>query len=120
MLVYIGICMAMGVVTEWAAARLGLWRYRLPRVRIVNVIVTFGVVYGLLSYLLADGGVLWLFGVGAAVGLVNEAVNEYGFRAWYFPGRSVPWLKGSTAVVLIGLGWGLVPLIAVGLRGLLR
>lgn len=117
--VYILVCLLIGVITEALAARLGLWRYRLAWMRPFNVVVTFGLVYGGISWWFDGAGALWLFGVGAALGLVNEAANEYGFRAWYFPGRAVSWLRGNTAVVLIGLGWGLVPLIAVWLRDLL-
>lgn len=112
-------CLLMGLVSEALAWRLGLWHYNLARVRIFNILITFGLVYGLLSYWLAERGFVLQFLVGAGLGLVNEAANDRLFRAWYFPGRSVPWLKGNTAVVVIGLCWGLVPPIAVAIHGLL-
>lgn len=117
---FVAIALVLGILSEALAWRLGLWLYNLPRVRVFNVLVTFGLIYGGLSYVLADHGFGMQFLVGAALGLVNEAANDRWFRAWYFPGRSVRWLRGNTAVVVIGLLWGLVPPIVVGVRYLLR
>ncbi len=116
---FVAIALVLGMVSEALAWRLGLWLYNRPWVRIFNVLVTFGLIYGGLSYALAEDGFGVQFLVGAALGLVNEAANERWFRAWYFPGRSVPWLRGNTAVVVIGLLWGLVPPIVVAVRSLL-
>lgn len=113
---FVAIALVLGMVSEALAWRLKLWLYNRPWVRVFNVLVTFGGIYGGLSYALADAGFGVQFLVGAGLGLVNEAVNDRVFRAWYFPGRSVPWLKGQTAVVVIGLLWGLVPPIVVGAR----
>lgn len=118
MLLYIGITLVMGAVTEAAAHGLALWRYRIGWVRVFNIVVTFGLIYGLLSYWLADAGFPVQFAVGAVLGLINEIANDVAFRAWYFPGHP-RWLKGRPAVIGIGLGWGLVPPIAVALRDLL-
>jgi hypothetical protein len=109
------IAVVLGVVTEALAARLALWRYHRPRVRPFNILVTFGLIYGSLAFWLADQGVVAQFAAGAMLGLINEAANERWFRAWYFPGQSVPWLRGWTAVVVIGLGWGLVPPLTLAL-----
>lgn len=117
-IVLVIICLMIGVPTEWAAARLGLWRYRLAWVRPFNIVVTFGLVYGAISWFFRNAGPGWLFVAGAVPGLVNELQNEYLTRAWYFPGKAVPWLKGKMAVLVIGTGWGLVPLLAVGVHSL--
>lgn len=116
---YLLIAALLGVVSEALAWRLGLWLYNRPGVRVFNILVTFGLIYGGLGYGLAEQGFVMQFTVGAALGLVNEAVNDRYIRAWYFPGRSVPWLQGPAAVVVIGLLWGLVPPIVVLLHGLI-
>lgn len=116
---FVAIALVLGVLAEALAWRLGLWLYNRPWVRVFNVMVTFGLIYGGLSYALADDGFGVQFLWGAALGLVNEAANDRWFRAWYFPGRSVPWLRGHRAVVVIGLLWGPVPAIVVALQSLL-
>lgn len=117
---FVAIALALGVLSEALAWRLGLWLYNLPWVRVFNVLVTFGFIYGGLSYALADHGFGVQFLAGASLGLVNEAANDRWFRAWHFPGRSVPWLRGNTAVVVIGALWGLVPPIVAGLQSTLQ
>lgn len=82
-----------GVVSEAVAYWLKLWLYNKPAVRYLNIVVTFGLVYGSLAAVLAGAGLAAGFLVGAALGLLNEEVNDCYIRAWYFPGTSVPWLR---------------------------
>ena len=118
-LAFVAIALVLGIVSEAIAWRLGLWLYNKPAVRYFNIVVTFGLIYGGLSAVLVGEGLAPQFLAGAALGLLNEELNDRYIRAWYFPGVSVPWLKGKTAVVVIGLLWGLVPPIVIGLHRLL-
>jgi hypothetical protein len=116
MLPYLLIGIALGVATEILARVAGLWRYRHPALPLANVALMFGVVHGGLAHALARHGWIWLFLVGAAIGVAYEIVNDRVLKAWTFPGTTLPWLRGQVAVIGVGLAWGLVPVMIVLLR----
>lgn len=109
----------MGAATEALAYTLMLWLYRAAWLRILNIVLVFGLIYGGLSWLLANQGVLAQFAAGAGFGLAYEIVNDRWLKAWYFTGGTLPWLSGQPAVIGVGLAWGFVPVIAVALTRML-
>jgi hypothetical protein len=46
MLAFVAIGLVMGVATEFVAYALKLWLYRNPWLRVLNVILVFGLVFG--------------------------------------------------------------------------
>lgn len=115
MLKYIASAIALGVATEALAYALSLWWYRKAWLRIPNILIMFGLVYGGLAYALAAKGLLLQFVAGAAIGVLYEVANERWLRFWHFPGD--PWtaLTGRRAVIGVGLAWGAVPVIVSGM-----
>lgn len=112
-LMYFAICLTMGVATEACAYALKLWLYRKAWLRILNIVFTFGLIFGGMSWLLADQGTLVQFAAGAGFGIAYEIVNDRWLKAWFFPGGTLPWLSGQPAVIGVGLTWGFVPVMAV-------
>lgn len=119
MLTLCAVSLVMGIVTEALAYGLKLWLYRKASLRVLNIVLVFGLIYGGMSWLLADQGVLAQFVAGAGFGLAYEIVNDRWLKAWYFPGGTLTWLRGQPAVIGVGLAWGLVPVIAVALTRML-
>lgn len=113
MLTYCVICIALGSATEALAYALKLWLYRAAWLRILNIVLTFGLIFGGMSWLLAGHGVLAQFAAGAGFGLAYEIANDRWLKAWSFPGGTLPWLTGQPAVIGVGLTWGFVPVMAV-------
>ena len=109
---YFAICLAMGVATEACAYVLKFWLYRNAGLRILNIVFIFGLIFGGMSWLLADQGMLLRFAVGAGFGIAYEIVNDRWLKAWYFHGGTLPWLSGQPAVIGVGLTWGFVPVMA--------
>ena len=115
MLSYILIAIVLGVMTEALAYALSLWWYRNAWMRIPNVLLVFGVIYGALSWATAQQSLLVQFIPGAAFGLCYEWINDRWLKIWHFPGDPWTWLKGRRAVISVGLAWGFVPPIVVWL-----
>lgn len=113
MLPYIICAMILGLLTEAAAYALSLWWYRITWVRLINIGLVFGGVFGAASWLLADKGLLVQMAVGAALGLIIEIVNDRILKFWHFPGDPWTFLKGQPAVIGVGLSWALVPPLVV-------
>lgn len=115
MLSYIICAIALGVVTEALAYALSLWWYRNAWMRIPNILIVFGLVYGSLSWLVAQQGLVVQFIPGAVIGLLYEFANDRWLKWWQFPGDPWTWLTGQRAVIAVGLAWGFVPPMVVGL-----
>lgn len=111
MLLYMLCAIALGVITEALAYALSLWWYHKAWMRIPNILVMFGVVYGGLAWALAAEGLLLMCLVGAGIGVAYEIANDRWLKHWYFPGDPWAFLTGQKAVIGVGLAWGAVPLL---------
>ncbi len=103
---------AVGVVAE-VTARVGrLWLYRRPIYPVINVLVMFGVVQGLLlASLVPLLGVIPVFLAGWAVGYLYEMLNFGRLGWWHFPGDRFLVFRGKQACALaVGALWGAVPI----------
>lgn len=112
------VCFVIGVVTEAFAQWQQLWAYKKPITRVCNVLIVFTVLFGLISYYLQNSLVLAVI-LGAVWGVIYEIVNDRWAKGWDFLGNP-SWLKGEVAVWGVGLAWGAIPPIAVGLVGLIQ
>ncbi len=102
----------IGVATEIMARAFKLWVYRQPQTPILNVIVMFSLVMGGVASLVPRIGLLPVFLIGFAIGLLYEIANLQWLDWWYFPGERLSLLRGHTAIVLvIALLWGAVPVM---------
>lgn len=111
MLPYIVCAIALGVMTEALAYALSLWWYHKAWMRIPNVLVMFGLVYGGLAWVLASKGFLAQLLAGAVIGVAYEIANDRWLKLWHFPGDPWTFLSGQKAVIGVGLAWGLVPVL---------
>lgn len=111
MLIYIVCAMGLGVVTEALAYALSLWWYHKAWMRLPNIIVMFGLVYGSLAWVMAAQSFLLQFLAGAAIGVAYELANDRWLKLWHFPGDPWTFLSGQKAVIGVGLAWGAVPLL---------
>lgn len=111
MLDYLLNAAVLGLLVEALAYALGLWSYPRAWLRIPNVLLVFGLVYGGLSWGLHGQGALVLFAAGALLGLAYELANDRWLKFWRFPGDPWTGLKGKPAVLGVGVAWGFVPLI---------
>jgi hypothetical protein len=109
MLSYFWAAVFLGVLTEALAYALALWLYHVAWMRLFNVLVIFGVLFGGLAWLLAGQPWWQQMAVGAVIGTLIEVANDRFLKIWYFPGDPWTFLKGRTAVIGIGLSWALVP-----------
>ena len=111
------ISMVIGIVSEITARMLRLWVYRSGRTPIVNVVVMFGLVMGGIAALVPHIGLLPVFCLAFAVGLMYEIANLYALDWWYFPDERLAFIQGHAAIVVtIALLWGAVPLLTAGVR----
>ncbi len=69
------VCLALGAITETLSRALRLWRYPRAWLRVVSVVVVFGLVFGSLSSAVAQQAVLVRFAAGAVLGCLYEAAN---------------------------------------------
>ena len=107
-----------GVAIEIAAAVLGLWRYRHPVLPVLNVLIMFGLVHGvLLAGLVGAQRPLSamapvLFMLGALVGLGYEAANHFSLKSWTFGERPLLGVgRDLDKAVLVGVAWGATPVM---------
>jgi hypothetical protein len=106
------VCLVIGAVTEALSHWQKLWIYDPPWLRIVSVLLVFGVFFGWMSTALADYSAFFRFVVGAGVGVVYEAANLTLLRAWSFPDQQLVFLRGPVALAVgAGIPWGLIPLV---------
>jgi hypothetical protein len=111
-LAYVLIGMVCGVITEGCARLLNLWVYRQPQTAVLNIIVVFGGM-GAMGTLVPRYGMLPAFAAGGAVGLLYEVANLAFLDWWEFPDRRIGFVRGHAAiVVLMSVGWGMVPLVS--------
>lgn len=109
----VAVCFALGVATEAIALVLGWWVYDPWWLRLVNVAVVFGGVFGWLTSRLAPRALWQRFVAGAAFGVAYEAINVAALGWWSFPGNRLLVLHGTPALVVgVGLAWGVVPVVA--------
>ena len=108
----VGLALLAGIGNEAAAKLTGAWVYTPGWLALVNVAVMF---CGVMAWVAAR----WyaapratLFGIGAGIGIAYELVNAYGIRMWSFPDERFLVFRGYfTISTVIGLLWGLVPLL---------
>lgn len=106
-------CLIVGVITEASSYFLRLWLYDPPWLRLVSVLVVFGLVFGWVSNVLAGYPAGLRFAAGAALGVTYEALNLTLLHAFKFPNQRLWFLRGSVALALgAGIPWGLLPLLA--------
>jgi hypothetical protein len=114
------ISMVIGVGGEVSARTLRLWIYRTAYTPLVNIVVMFGVIMGGIAALVPSVGVLPIFFIAFAVGLVYEIANLYVLDWWYFPDERLAFVRGHTAIVVVlALLWGTVPVVTAGVRAVL-
>jgi hypothetical protein len=112
---YVLIGMTVGVITEACAWFLKLWVYRQPQTPVLNIIVVYGLVMGAIAALVPRSGVVPCAVMGGAVGLAYEATNLAFLKWWDFPGERLGFIRGHAAIlVLLTVGWGVVPLMTAG------
>ncbi|MDP9139889.1 MAG: hypothetical protein M3O62_03750 [Pseudomonadota bacterium] len=111
----------LGILMEILAHRLRLWIYTPPRMVVVNVLVTVGLLFGTLAWLAEGASLPIQFLCGALVGIAYEALNFAGLNAWTFPGSKLWFLKGRIALMIgVGMAWGLYPVLTTLLIRLLE
>ncbi len=112
------ICLALGVVMETVSRALQLWRYRRPWLRVVSVVVVFGVGFGWLSSVVSQQPVLVRFAAGAVLGCLYEAVNLHWLRLFTFQ-EPLSLIRSRTGLILLaGIPWGVLPAVAAPLERL--
>ncbi len=118
--------LVIGAFAEGGAWLLGLWTYRSARLRMVNILVVFGLIQGFgVGWIIggrhAMGGVFpVLFMVGAVLGLLVEGLNEYWLRAWSWSPRPLLGIARSIdKAAFVGVAWGFAPLATVILAKLI-
>lgn len=109
----VAVCILLGIATEITAAALGWWLYDPAWLRVVNVVVVFGGVFGWIASTFAARPVWQRFAAGAAFGIAYEAMNLAALGWWTFPGNRLLMLDGPLALVIgVGLSWGAIPVVA--------
>ncbi len=105
------IALAIGTGAEVIARSGRLWLYRKPVYPVVNVLVMFGVVHGLLLASAVPAlGYVPVFLLGWGVGYAYEQLNFALLSWWDFPGDRFLVFRGKQACALsVGVLWGLVP-----------
>ncbi len=102
----------IGIAAELGAWALGLWVYRQPQTPVLNIVVMFGVIMGGLASWVRVIGVLPVYWLGFAVGLLYEALNLRVLKWWDFPGERLAFVRGHTAIILVlAVAWGVVPVV---------
>lgn len=118
--------LAIGVAVEGCAWRLGLWTYRNGALRLINILLVFGLLQGF--------GVGWIIGgrhalrgvfpvlfmVGAVIGLLVEGLNEFRLHAWTWPERPLLGIgRPIDKAAVVGVAWGFAPMATVILARLI-
>jgi hypothetical protein len=107
------VCLAVGGATESLSYWQRLWVYDPPWLRIVGVLIVYGLIFGCVSTALADYPAVLRFAAGAALGVLYEAANLAVLRLWSFPNQRLLFLRGSIALAVgAGIPWGLLPPVA--------
>jgi len=117
--------LAIGAVVEAGARALDLWRYKSPRILLVNVLVGFGLVQGLGIGWVVGGRQVFegiapvLFMVGAVMGILAEGLNDYWWHGWTWPDRPLLGIERAIdKAAFVGVAWGFVPVLSVALARL--
>jgi hypothetical protein len=112
--------LALGIVIEAGAGFLRLGRYRSLTFAVLNVVITFGLVQGLLVGWVIGGRLDMvqiapvLFMVGAVVGVLVEGLNGYWWRAWSWSDKPILGIERAIdKAAFIGVAWGFIPILAV-------
>ena len=105
-------CLVLGALTEGLAYWQRWWVYDSSWVRLVNVLVVHGLLFGWLSTTVADYPPLLRFAVGAIVGVLYEGANLLLLHLFSFPNDRLLFLRGRVAIIFgAGIPWGLAPLL---------
>jgi hypothetical protein len=112
--------LGLGAVTEAGARAMGIGRYRSVAFPFLNVVITFGLVQGLLVGWVIGGRLDLvsiapvLFMVGAVVGLLVEGLNGYWWRAWSWSDKPLFGIERAIdKAAFIGVVWGFAPILTV-------
>lgn len=118
------IAMALGLLVETTAAVLGVWEYKGQIAPILNVVVMFGMVQGVLISghvaALAPVENIWplLFLLAVLSGMAYEALNHFVLKSWSWSReRFLTFNSHIRQTVGIGVLWGFMPLIVVTSNG---
>jgi hypothetical protein len=119
---YYLIAVAIGIIAELSAKAGRFWLYRKPVYPVINVLVVFGVVNGLLLASAVPAlGYLPVFLLGWVVGYAYEQLNFVLLSWWDFPDDRFLVFRGRQAcAVSVGVLWGLVPVTVHGVGTLLN
>jgi hypothetical protein len=112
--------LVLGIVIEAGAGFLRLGRYRSRAFALLNIVITFGLVQGLLVGWVIGGRLDMvqiapvLFMVGAVVGVLVEGLNGYWWRAWSWSDKPILGIERAIdKAAFIGVAWGFIPILTV-------
>ena len=115
---YFLIAAGLGALCETMARVLRLWVYRSVTGPVLNVILMFGLVHGVLIAGAVGGGrpmvviAPVLFMIGAVTGLVYEGLNEARLHVWTWPDRPLIGVKSPLdKAAAVGVAWGFTPIL---------
>jgi hypothetical protein len=98
---YIIIGVVIGVATELVARTFRLWIYNRASTPVLNVIIVFGFIMGVLASRVRGLGLPNVIALAFGVGLLYEIINLRVFKWWYFPSERLLFIRGHTAIVIV-------------------
>ena len=105
-------CLILGVLTEGLAYWQKLWIYDPWWLRVVGIVVVYGLLFGWLSTAVGSYPAGWRFAAGALAGVLYEGSNLLWLHLFTFPNGRLLFLRSPTAIILgAGIPWGLAPLL---------
>ena len=100
----------MGVFAEIAAYSFKFWIYRKRRYPVINVLLMFGLLMGIISLAVPAMGWAPVFIVATLIGYGYEKINFSHLHWWDFPNDQFLVFKGKNACAwAVGCLWGAVP-----------
>jgi len=109
-LMLIVISTTIGVFAEIAAYGFKFWIYRKPYYPVINVLLMFGLLMGIIGLAVPTVGWVPVFIGATLIGYGYEKVNFSHLHWWDFPNDQFLFFKGKNACAwAVGFLWGSVP-----------
>ena len=106
-----------GVVSELSAFTLQLWQYRQLRYPVINIVLLFGVVMGLLASQIQHSGFLPVVLIAFAIGYIYEILNFRLLHWWDFPNTKFLVFTGQQGCsISVALLWAITPVAIIGIE----